>query len=103
MLNRVDSWCRKWRLMVNLQRSQILHFRPKSHTVTNNVFKFGQVELSVVHQYEYLGVIFDEFCNFDIAARTLAVAGGRALGKIYCIKRKLSGVGFKTFTKLYES
>ena len=89
--------------MVNPQKSQFLHFRPKSHTITNYLFKFGQVELSVVHQYKYLGVIYDEFCNFDIAARTLAAAGGRALGEIYCIKRKLSGVGFKTFTKLTES
>ena len=103
VLNRDDSWCRKWRLMVN-QKSQILHFRPKSHKMTNYLFKFGQVELSVVHQYKYLGVTFDEFCNFYIAGRRiLATARGRALGKIYCIKRKLSGVGFKTFTKLFES
>ena len=56
---------------------------------------------NIIHYFFY--VIFDEFCNFDIAVRTLAAAGGRALGKIYCIKRKLSGVGFKTFTKLFES
>ena len=75
MLNRVDSWCRKWRLMVNPQKSQFLHFRQKSHT-TNYLFKFGQVELLVVHQYKYLGVIFDEFYNFDIAVRTLGCSRG---------------------------
>ena len=63
-------------------------------------FKFGQSRLSLVPTYKYLAVIFDEDCNFDVAARTLGVVGGRAPGKLYTVKRKLNGIGFKMFTKL---
>ena len=41
-----------------------------------------------------------EGCIFDVAARILGVVGGRALGKLYTVKRKLDGIGFKMFTKL---
>ena len=50
-----------------------------------------------------MGVIFDEFLMFDPAAKTLAAAGGRALGKLYNVSKKLQGVGFNTYTKLYDS
>ena len=75
MLNRVDPWSIEWRLLVNPQKFQILHFRPQSHTMISFVFKFGQVELSLVHQYKYLRAILDELCNVDIVVRTLAAAG----------------------------
>ena len=30
MLNKVTEWCKKWRLQVNLDKSQIMHFRAKN-------------------------------------------------------------------------
>ena len=47
-------------------------------------------------------MILNEICDFDITVGTSAAAEKRALGKMYCIKWKLSGFVFKTFEELYE-
>ena len=60
-------------------------------------------EITVVPNYEYLGVIMDEFLKFDVCTKTLASAGGRALGSIISKFRNLKGVGYETFLKLYEN
>ena len=39
---------------------------------------------------------------FDQTAKTLSAAGGRALGKLYATYKKFDGLGYKTFTKLFE-
>jgi hypothetical protein len=38
--------------------------------------------MSIVNQYIYLGIIFDEFLDFNVTAKFLADAGNRALGVI---------------------
>ena len=103
MINTVHDWCTKWRLKVNSNKSQVMHFRPQSITKTTYDFKFGGVSLSVVPHYKYLGVILDEHLQFCTNARTLAAAGGRALGKIYAVHKKLYGLGYSPFTQLFQS
>ena len=103
MINTVHDWCTKWRLKVNSNKSQVMHFRPQSITKTTYDFKFGGVSLSVVPHYKHLGVILDEHLQFCTNARTLAAAGGRALGKIYAVHKKLYGLGYSPFTQLFQS
>ena len=88
MLDTVYEWCSKWRLKVNVIKSQIVHFRPRKVPCSTQPFIFGSQLLDTVSQYKYLGVIFDEYLSLDIAARTLAAAGARALGKIYSVHKK---------------
>ena len=38
MLNQLSAWCNKWRMLINTDKSQIIHFRPKRHKQTK--FKF---------------------------------------------------------------
>ena len=40
-------------------------------------------KLDVVSEYEYLGVIFDEFVNYNRCSQTLADSGSRALGAVW--------------------
>ena len=103
MLKEVESWCAKWRIKVNTNKTKVVHFRSISKDVTTENFPYGGVPLEIVKSYKYLGVIFDEFLNFAEGVQTLAGAGGRGLGKIFASHRRLHGIGFKTYTKLYES
>lgn len=50
----------------------------------------------------YLGVIMDEFADFIACTDTLACSGTRALGAIIN-KLKQNSLGYKTFTKLFET
>ena len=38
MLNELAAWCTKWRMLLNSEKSQIIHFRPKSCKKTNYKF-----------------------------------------------------------------
>ena len=104
MLNIVSEWCKKWRLKINTDKTKIIQFR-KSRKQRNNSCEFllqGTV-LSEVQNYKYLGVIFDEHLKYDVACNTLASAARRALGKIIYKSKAISGLGFNTFTTLYNS
>ena len=82
MLNQVDSWCRKWRLRINSQKSKIVHFRKNRSKRSSFNFHIGETFLEYVDSYKYLGVIFDEKRDFKKNAENLAKSGGRALGSV---------------------
>ncbi len=103
MLSTMQEWCKKWRLKVNSSKSNIVHFRPRRTPKSNFAFMYNDCRLETVTNYKYLGVIFDEHLNFSMCSKTLADSGGRALSAIISKLKLSKNVGFKTFTKLYES
>ena len=50
---------------------------------TDSECTLGHSILDIKSTYKYLGVVFDEYLEFRETAKTLAGAGGRALGKVY--------------------
>lgn len=103
MLNAMNIWCSKWRLHINEQKSQIVHFRKKRKAKTNYNFKFGNMSLNVVSQYKYLGIVLDEHLTFDECVESLSQSGFRALGGLISKFKILKNVSFKTFSMLYNS
>ncbi len=74
----------------------------------NAVHKWGQkfmikFTLPVVNQYKYLSVILNEFVNFNVTADILSGAANRALGAIIGNYKHINGLGYYTYTKLYNS
>ena len=82
MLNHVYNWCCKWRLLVNRDKTNIVHFRKIRKPKTNFEFKYGNEALDVVDQYMYLGVILDQYITYNETAATLSGGAGRALGYV---------------------
>ena len=103
MLDYIKEWCRKWRMVVNEDKTKVMHFRNSRSQTTEYVFKYGEEKLEIVRQYKYLGVILDEFLKFEETANTLAGAGGRALGSIISKFRSFRNIGFDTFTKMFNT
>ena len=103
MIDKVSAWCRKWRMVVNNEKTQTVHFRPKNTPLSEYTFMFNQYALQTVNCYKYLGVYFDEFLSFDKAALTLSSSARRALGFLRYKLRFLKECRANTFTKLYSS
>ena len=103
MLDAMYEWCYKWRLKVNIEKSNIVHFRPKNAIKTDYVFKYGATALEMISEYKYLGIILDEHLTFVSCSKTLADSGGRALGAVISKFKQFKDVGYLTFTKLFES
>ena len=51
MLNVLDKWCKKWRMIINMDKTQIIHFRPKCIKCSQTKFKLGTTELQIVDRY----------------------------------------------------
>ena len=103
MLTHVERWCRKWRLSVNKDKTKVVHFRNRRKKQTDFKFMFDGSEIEKVSQYKYLGVLMDEYLNFEVLANVLAGAGGRALGAVLTKFRSFGNIGFNSFSKLYDS
>ena len=72
MLNFISDWCSKWRMVVNTEKTQVVHFRPTRKTPTPFEFKFGKNTLLHVPEYKYLGVHLDEHVSFKATGTALA-------------------------------
>lgn len=103
MLDIMSSWCSKWRLTINSEKTQVVHFRKKSDSQSNYTFQFGSVPLKFICYYKYLGFVFDENMKFTEGRKILAESAGRALGSVLSKMKSCTDLGFSTFTQLYKS
>ena len=90
-------------MRVNTNKSKVIHYRIKSQDRTKEEFIFGSKALEVVSRYKYLGLVLDEFLNYETTAAILSESGGRALGAVYSKFKHLKGLGYNTYTKLYNA
>ena len=103
LLNVLHRWCKKWRLMLNLRKTKVVHFRTPRTKKTQYPFRYGYEEIEIASSYKYLGVTFDETLTFDKSIETLSRSPARALGAIISKVNNLRNISYNTFTKLYES
>ena len=76
MLNCVHSWCDKWRMAVNLDKTNVMHFRNKRKQITKYCFTYGNSQMEIVNRYKYLGMLLDDHLDFSTTAELLAGAAG---------------------------
>uniref|UniRef100_A0A3P9L7Z4 Reverse transcriptase domain-containing protein n=1 Tax=Oryzias latipes TaxID=8090 RepID=A0A3P9L7Z4_ORYLA len=60
MLNTMNNWCNKWRLTINSDKTQIVHFRKPLVPQSNFLFYFGKTTLMFTDTYKYLGFKYSE-------------------------------------------
>ena len=85
-------------------KTDIVHFCCKKTPKTvYNYFYYDNTELTLVSEYKYFDVIFDEFIKVDKSSKTVADSGGRALGALWAKFKGMRDVGFNTYTTLYNT
>ena len=97
-LNFVSDWCTKWKMSVNEEKTQVMHFKPRRYARSNFQWCYGNNQLETVKTYKYLGVMLHEHMDFSIAANSLSGAGSRAMG---ALRYKLKSPRECRYTKLY--
>ena len=105
MLNVLAEWCESWKMKINHEKMQIIHFRAKKSKITEFSFNLGSPDnnIAIVNKYRYLGCHLDEHLDYNITGNELADASGRALGKLLGKYFSNNGLGYKTYKKLYDT
>ena len=103
MLDYMSNWCKKWRMKVNVSKTNVVHFRKKRKRLTSSLFYYNGEVFDKVPQYKYLGVFLDEHIDFKYAINMLNDSGNRALGAIISKFKSLKDAGYKTYSKLFNS
>ena len=103
MLNYIADWCSKWRMSINADKTQIVHFRQWSKPQSSFTFRFKSQILKTVRYYKYLGITLDEHVDFDLNSSILADVAGRALGAIRSKLKNLKECGYGAFNTLFNA
>jgi hypothetical protein len=100
MLDTLHEWCKKWRVLINTEKSKCLHFRKPRLPRTQFNYHVGNNTLDVVTEYKYLGVIFDEMLSFKSHCEAIGKAASRAFGGLINKIHGITDFGFKSYEKL---
>ena len=90
-------------MKINNGKTNVIHFRAKNQKAAEHTFKVGEDFINVTDKYRYLGCVLTEFMNVNTIADNLADAGSRSLGKLIAKFYSNKGLGYKTYTKLYDT
>lgn len=103
MLDIVHDWCSKWRLSINVDKTNVVHFRCPSSPRTNFDFHCGNTKIKCDSKYRYLGMWIDEHLDWKFTVREVRKSASRALSALYSKFISCGGMDFAIYEKLYEN
>ena len=102
ILDCIDTWCTKWGLTINPQKTKAMHFRNVRKPQSNVTLHIGSKPLEYCHQYKYLGFWINEHLNMHESLQKVFDKANKALGIIIAKSKALGGFPFSVFTKLFN-
>ena len=103
MLDSLQVWCEKWKMTVNTTKSEIVHFRNKRVDQSNFKFTYNTNVMKMSNYYRYLGLVLDEYLDYQFTANMVAKSAGRALGLVIAKVKSTGGMPLSCFSKLYTN
>ena len=103
LLTICENWSKKYRLEVNLGKTNVLHVRPKSRKQSPFLFCYNNKIIDYCDFYKYLGISINCHVDFQFTANALANSAGRALGIVVTKMIKNGGFGYKVYSTLVNS
>jgi hypothetical protein len=103
MLNCLHQWCMKWRLVLNMDKTKVVHYRNSNCQMSEYVFKFGDSIIEYADKYKYLGLWLEQHLDFKYTVSQVAASASRALGGLISKFHQFGGMNYETFTHLYKS
>ena len=102
LLDEVHLWCQSNGLCIE-SKTQIVHFRVGPATPRAcYIFKCGDKLLETVDKYRYLGIVMNDFLDFNVTAKIVAQSASRALGALIYKVEINGGMPAITYEKLYN-
>ena len=103
LLNDLNEWCQKWHVIINTNKTKIVHFRRKGVKETDVQFMIANSKIETVSKYKYLGITLNYSINTDVVIKPLHGVAGRALSQVLSKTKDNYDLGNGSFTRLVES
>ena len=89
LLDGLYTWCINNNMTINAGKSNVVHFRLPSMERSKYIFKCGDMNIELTNNYAYLGLILNEFLDFNLKGKIVAKSSNRALGLVMANARQL--------------
>ena len=99
-LDKLHQYCLKWKLIVNIDKSNIMIFNKAGHFLENFTFTYGGISIQITKEYCYLGIIFVPSGSLSKSILRLKEKASKAYFKI---RENLFNSSFKCSLKLFSS
>jgi hypothetical protein len=99
-LDKLHNYCSKWKLVVNIDKSNIMIFNKGGFNINKYKFNYGNVNLKITNEYCYLGIVFVPSGSFSKAMLRLQEKATKAYFKI---RHNLSSSSYNCSIKLFTS
>ena len=99
----VEAWCKKWRLELNLTKTNVMHIRKSNKKQSKFWFLFDHKTVPYCTTYKYLGTTINQYLNFEATAEAQCESAGRALSAIITKMIKNSGFPYNVYSNLIDS
>ena len=84
-------------------KTNILHVRKQLTPRSKYVFKMGNQKIDYCSEYKYLGLLIDQFLNFEKMSNYFHDPTNRALNSVICKMIKNKGFPFHIFSTVYNA
>jgi hypothetical protein len=89
-------------MTINAGKSNVVHFRLPSMELSKYIFKCGNMNIELKNDYTYLGLILNEFLDFNLTAKIVAKSANTAVGLVMAKCQTIGGVSYDVFKKLLD-
>ena len=72
LLDGLYTWRNNNNMTINACKSNVVHFRLPSMERSKYIFKCGDMNIKLNNHYTYLGLILNEFLDFNLTAEIVA-------------------------------
>ena len=103
LLNTLCEWCSTWCLVINKNKSAVVHFRSSSTEIIQDEFVCGSEIINIAKSYKYLGVLLTDTLDYNAMVKSVAQAANRALGLLMSKVKLNGGVHNKCFTQMLDT
>ena len=103
LICRVATWCNKNRLAMNVNKTKVLHIRPKRRARSSFPFACNSIIIDYCNEYKYLGIWFNEYLDCKQTLEHTARSARKALAGVCVCSKEFGGFLYQTYTLLYKS
>ena len=82
-LNNLESYCNKWNLEVNVDKTKIVVFCKAGILNRRKLWTYGGNEIEIVSSFNYLGIVLSSWGTYLKAINTLAGKGLKAMNCLF--------------------